>query len=455
MPAVKRARTLLPMNPSIPSLTSIPGAVKRRGPDACIIAWDRVDEALAKLELTAEQQEAAYETLAREWLVILAESYGGEYKIYESDHFLLLTPRGAKLAKNLVQLGERTYDTMTTQLPKIAKKSGFGKFVCIVADTIDRYYGYLIALYPSDDQPASSGVFLSGGYAHFVLNHNEPYSQEHTFVHELTHALVQEAYLPLWLEEGVTQLMESAVLGREFHFERDEIERHLRYWRSNDLADYWSGKSFRARDEGFELSYELSQVFTRTMMSESREKFLQFLERASFLDHGDEASRTIWGRSLGEWAQPFLGPDSRGVELKTGDEFAGRGLLALSHDDLEAARRDFDRATELGIEDPWSQNRVAWIFATAPFESLRNGAAAITLALRCCEQSEWKLDESIDTLAAAYAEAGDFEKATHYQKLALERGDSSFEAEYRAKISQYERGEPYRESLEGASDPEL
>jgi tetratricopeptide (TPR) repeat protein len=52
----------------------------------------------------------------------------------------------------------------------------------------------------------------------------------------------------------------------------------------------------------------------------------------------------------------------------------------------------------------------------------------------------------IDTLAAAYAEQGDFDRAIKYQKQVLEIGKSSNEY-YKIKehLSFYEQHRPYRE----------
>jgi tRNA A-37 threonylcarbamoyl transferase component Bud32/tetratricopeptide (TPR) repeat protein len=70
-------------------------------------------------------------------------------------------------------------------------------------------------------------------------------------------------------------------------------------------------------------------------------------------------------------------------------------------------------------------NSIAWMQATWPNERVRNGAQAVEYATRACELTEWKIGSYIDTLAAAYAELGNFEEAVRWETTAVELAPSN------------------------------
>ena len=72
-----------------------------------------------------------------------------------------------------------------------------------------------------------------------------------------------------------------------------------------------------------------------------------------------------------------------------------------------------------GLEAEQSLNDRAWILATCPEASIRNGQLAVADAMKACKLNDWTLGSSIDTVAAAYAEAGDFDSAVRYQQQAI------------------------------------
>lgn len=66
----------------------------------------------------------------------------------------------------------------------------------------------------------------------------------------------------------------------------------------------------------------------------------------------------------------------------------------------------------------------AWLRATCPDASIRNAQLAITDAKKACELARWRHAGYIDTLAAAYAEAGDFDSAVRYEQQAIVANES-------------------------------
>ena len=74
---------------------------------------------------------------------------------------------------------------------------------------------------------------------------------------------------------------------------------------------------------------------------------------------------------------------------------------------------------------PSALNTLAWIRATCPNPAFRNGQSAINYAKRACSLTGWRNAGYIDTLAAAYAEAGEWESAVRFQEQAISRGGAS------------------------------
>ncbi|MHC4521476.1 MAG: tetratricopeptide repeat protein, partial [Planctomycetota bacterium] len=65
-------------------------------------------------------------------------------------------------------------------------------------------------------------------------------------------------------------------------------------------------------------------------------------------------------------------------------------------------------------------NALAWLQATYPSAAVRDGAKAIENAKKACELSDRSNPNFIDTLAAAYAEAGDFAAAVREERVAVQ-----------------------------------
>ncbi len=94
-------------------------------------------------------------------------------------------------------------------------------------------------------------------------------------------------------------------------------------------------------------------------------------------------------------------------------------------------------------------NDYAYLLATAPDAASRDGRESLRIALEVTRGSSSPNPAHLDTLAAAYAENGEFSKAIETQRQAIEllttrRMPDEVVAAFRASLASYQAGEPVR-----------
>jgi tetratricopeptide (TPR) repeat protein len=140
--------------------------------------------------------------------------------------------------------------------------------------------------------------------------------------------------------------------------------------------------------------------------------------------------------------------------LHTGSD-AGLTLRAgvfLKKGEWANALRDALEAVRRGPDQPQAMNILAWIRATCPDDSIRNGSQAVELATRACELSEFRDAGCLDTLAAAHAENGDYEQAIAFVSQAIDRaGHDEEQKEFARHLDCFREGNPFRASAAGES----
>jgi len=119
------------------------------------------------------------------------------------------------------------------------------------------------------------------------------------------------------------------------------------------------------------------------------------------------------------------------------------GMFKMSGDP-EAAKRDLDQMTDLTSSDVKIRNNVAWILATHPNKWFRDGSYAVQLAQRACEMSQWKESAFLDTLAAAHAENGNFDKAIEFENKAISLSKEKTAEKFRQRLKLYYNKKPFR-----------
>jgi serine/threonine-protein kinase len=160
-------------------------------------------------------------------------------------------------------------------------------------------------------------------------------------------------------------------------------------------------------------------------------------------------------RQRGDWAEA-LAAANRAIEINPNyaQPYYYRGLVLRDEKDLPRAVAAFQRAIDLDPGHYLARHSLGQVFqqqgqyaqaeqaylatvkdqptyvpayeslarllATCPDDKARDGKRAVEYGTRACEHTGWKDPLCLDTLAAAYAEAGQFEEAVRYETRTLE-----------------------------------
>ena len=236
------------------------------------------------------------------------------------------------------------------------------------------------------------------------------------------------------------------------------------------------------RQEEFEAAAEHFSIVVATEPDDSTARFQLGLAYGGlawqYKDSNPRAARILFRRAASEYR--------RGLEISSGEDEARRllGEVLIELGEYREAVENLRRAVQLMPDDidshlglakaleelgrfdeavsrcrhlvkirpdfPGGWNNLAWLLATAPDESLRDGAEAVRCATRACELVDFGAPALLDTLAAAYAEAGRFDEAVSTIdkaiKLTSEAGNDADADAFAARKQLYRAGKAYRMS---------
>lgn len=131
------------------------------------------------------------------------------------------------------------------------------------------------------------------------------------------------------------------------------------------------------------------------------------------------------------------------LDQRRADAYVLRGILYKVRHEYQKSLEDYDRAIGLEPTDPRSYDVEAYLLAVCPMPKYRNGKKAIEYATKACELTEWRAADSLQTLAAAYAESGQFDQAVKFQTKAAEIDPKAVDTK---RLALYQQKQPFRDS---------
>jgi tetratricopeptide (TPR) repeat protein len=137
-----------------------------------------------------------------------------------------------------------------------------------------------------------------------------------------------------------------------------------------------------------------------------------------------------------------IDPAYAGAYYNLGKVFAKQGKT-------ESAILHFQKALQKDPDMTQALYNLSWIAATAKDDKFRNGIEAIKLAEKLCKLQNYSQPLSLDALAAAYAEAGELDKAVKIARqglnMALTQGPEELVCSLTKRLRLYQSGLPYRQ----------
>ncbi len=136
------------------------------------------------------------------------------------------------------------------------------------------------------------------------------------------------------------------------------------------------------------------------------------------------------------------------------------GTALIQRGRIREAIEQWQDALAIEPENGNAASNLAWVFATCPDDSIRDGRRAVELAEKALRISGGKIPMIFRVLAAAYAEDGRFsqaiESAQRGADLATSQSNSGLAAELQSNIALYKAGTPLRDPslATGASSPQ-
>lgn len=132
-----------------------------------------------------------------------------------------------------------------------------------------------------------------------------------------------------------------------------------------------------------------------------------------------------------------------------------RADALLSVGKHKEAIEDYDVALKAQPDDSHMLNNLAWVLATSPDDEVRDADRAIEIAKRGCDATKYEAPHILSTLAAAYAEKGDWETAIKWSSKAVEldeKGDEVSE-QLKKELDGYKAKKPWREKQNIEENP--
>ena len=223
--------------------------------------------------------------------------------------------------------------------------------------------------------------------------------------------------------------------------------------RLDDAAEQLQ-RAINLQPDSARAHYNLSQI----LLSQGRlDEAMAHLQKALEIRPDYAKAHATFGVALFQKGQvdEAIARFQKALEIQPDDAevHINLGLALFKKGRVDEAVARFQKALELSPGNSkacYNLTHVAWMLATSPEASVRNGVKAVALVEQVEQFSKGRNPLVLETLAAAYAEAGRFPEAIatagRAQQLAAQQGNASLADVLGKQIKLYQAGTPFRDT---------
>ena len=234
--------------------------------------------------------------------------------------------------------------------------------------------------------------------------------------------------LPALVRDSATKMLREDIAGREKVLEVDPRDARLHA----ELASYYfelgrldeAGEHFSEAARLKPLSYGAFTDLGVVRYLQGRiEEAIAADNQALRIKPDSAETRYNLGRALAAQGkfEEAIGEYRRVLQIRSEDTdtHASLGSLLVTHGQLDEGIAHLRRALQLNPDLPAALADLAWILATTDRPEVRAPGEAVRLAERVAELTRHQDATALDTLAVAYAAAGQFDRAVSTAQAAL------------------------------------
>lgn len=265
---------------------------------------------IESLSLETDELNAVVHIAEQVWLKEFVVSVAGNFRLIDGEGIFLVTDVDEIVSNSFLQMAHQLRHSIFEFV-----KSEFGVHIDRAeTDTIflfknnKDYISYTTHYIPEGEHAASGGMCIR---ENLVCHIAMPYSKwdlEVVLAHEMSHVALMGEGLPLWLEEGIVQVIQYALFPKAFDarpVDNFSLRATKRYWKLNGMSSFWNGEAFFDLN-GQEHAYLTSEIIVRYLVNDYKKQVIDFIQNANYVDGGKAAASSVLGMDLNELSDKFL-----------------------------------------------------------------------------------------------------------------------------------------------------